>query len=63
MHINNAIRECLLNVVASGVICHRRVRNTIYRWYGVELSQGCEIKPGCYIGNGTGALKIGGGLS
>lgn len=61
MRINKVIREFLVNVVASGVVCHRRVRNTIYRRYGVELSWGCEIKPGCYIGNGTGILKMGRG--
>lgn len=60
MRINKVIREFLLNVVASGVVCHRHVRNTIYRWHGVELSQGCEVKAGCYIGDRIGALKIGG---
>lgn len=61
MYLSKVIKEFLLNVVASGVICHRRVRNTIYRWYGIEQSQDCEIKSGCYIGNGKGVLKIGRG--
>lgn len=63
MFSNGITREFLVNVVAPGVMCHRRVRNSIYRWYGAELAHGCGIKPGCYLGNGTGVLKIGGVLS
>lgn len=54
------IKDFILNSIAAGVLCHRRLRMKIYRLYGAEIPADCEIKPRCYLGLGKGHLKIGG---
>ena len=55
------IKDFILNSIAAGVLCHRRLRMSIYRLYGAEIPTDCEIKPRCYLGLGKGHLKVGGG--
>lgn len=55
------IKDFILNSIAAGVLCHRRLRMRIYRLYGAEISTDCEIKPRCYLGLGKGHLKVGEG--
>lgn len=42
------IKDFILNSIAAGVLCHRRLRMSIYRLYGAEIPTDCEIKPRCY---------------
>lgn len=46
------IKDFILNSIAAGVLCHRRLRMKIYRLYGAEIPADCEIKPRCYLGIG-----------
>ena len=39
------IKDFILNSIAAGVLCHRRLRMKIYRLYGAEIPADCEIKP------------------
>ena len=55
------IKDFILNSIAAGVLCHRRLRISIYRLYGAEIPTDFEIKPRCYLGPGPGHLKVGGG--
>ena len=37
------IKDFILNSIAAGVLCHRRLRMKIYRLYGAEIPADCEI--------------------
>ena len=52
------IKDFILNSIAAGVLCHRRLRMKIYRLYGAEITADCEIKPRCYLGLGKGHIMI-----
>lgn len=56
------IKDFILNSIAAGVLCHRRLRMKIYRLYGAEIPADCEIKPRCYLGLGKGPFENGGGV-
>lgn len=61
MGLRGMINDFILNGIAAGLLCHRRIRMMIYRLYGADISADCEIKPKCFLGLGKGHLKLGGG--
>lgn len=55
------IKDFILNSIAAGVLCHRRLRMKIYRLYGAEIPADCRNKAKMLFWTGKRSFENGGG--